>query len=76
MFAVDHIDKINDDQPAQVSQAQLPGDFLSSFEIGLEAVSSTFRLLEARPELTSMVIMASVGLMIRYPPDFRSTRSW
>ena len=36
MFAVDHIDKINDDQPAQVSQAQLPGDFLSSFEIGLE----------------------------------------
>ena len=31
-----HVDEVDDDQPADVAQPQLPGDFLGGFEIGVE----------------------------------------
>ncbi len=31
-----HIDEVDDDQPGEIAQAQLPRDFLGGFEIGLE----------------------------------------
>src|SRR5574340_575260 len=31
-----HVDEVDHDQPAQVAQAQLAGDFLSRFEVGVE----------------------------------------
>ena len=31
-----HVDEVDDDQAAEVAQAQLPGDFFGGFEVGLE----------------------------------------
>ena len=31
-----HVDEVDDDQPGEIAQAQLPRDFLGGFEIGLE----------------------------------------
>ena len=36
MLGVAHVDEVNDDEPAEVAQAQLPGDFLGRLGIGLE----------------------------------------
>ena len=35
VFAVHHVDEIDHDKPAQVSESQLTGYFISSFEVGL-----------------------------------------
>ena len=31
-----HVDEVDDDQPGEIAQAQLPRDFFGGFEIGLE----------------------------------------
>ena len=31
-----HVDEVDDDQAGEIAQAQLPGDFIAGFEIGLE----------------------------------------
>ena len=35
-----HVDEVDDDQAADVAQAQLAGDFVGGFEVGVEAVVS------------------------------------
>ncbi|KAG1350140.1 hypothetical protein G6F61_014724 [Rhizopus arrhizus] len=36
VLAVFHVDEVDDDQAADVTQAQLAGDFLGRFQVGLE----------------------------------------
>ncbi len=65
-----HVDEVDDDQAAQVTQAQLAGDFVGGFQVGLRvAVSSMSPPLVARAELMSMETSASVGSITMAPPD-------
>ena len=43
-----HVDEVDDDQPAQVAQAQLARDFVGRLEVGAVAVSSMSEPLVAR----------------------------
>ena len=65
MLGVLHVDEVDDDDAAEIAQAQLARDDLRRLEVGLED-----RVVEAAPPtkppvLTSIVVSASVWSMIR-----------
>jgi hypothetical protein len=60
-----HIDEINDDNAAEITQTQLAGNRLGGFDIGIEDVSSRLRCPTNAPVLISTVVIASVWSMIR-----------
>jgi hypothetical protein len=68
-----HVDEVDDHQPADVAQPQLPADLGRGLEVGVAGrvalVLPGFRL----PELTSMAVSASVWSMTMAPPLGRPT---
>ena len=68
-----HVDEVDDDQAAQVAQAQLAGHFVGGFEVGVKAVVSMSQPRVARAELTSIETSASVWSMTIAPPDGSGT---
>ncbi len=69
-----HVDEVDDQQAADVAQAELAGHLAGRLEVGGER-----RLLlaagagRARPELTSMAVSASVRSMTIEPPEGSGT---
>jgi hypothetical protein len=65
VLVIGHVDEVDDDDAAEVAQAQLPCDRLGRFEIG--AVDGLFEIAVPRkpPVLTSIVVIASVWSTIR-----------
>ncbi len=64
-----HVDEVDDDDPADVAQAQLAGDLLGRLEVVAETVSSRFDLPTYLPVLTSITVIASVRSMMSEPPE-------
>ena len=69
VLAVLHVDEVDDDQAAQVAQAQLAGHFVGCFHVVRSAVSSMSAPRVERAELTSTDTSASVWSMTTAPPD-------
>lgn len=67
MVFIVHVDEINDDNAAEVTQTQLAGYRLVASILVLKIVSSRLRCPTNAPVLISMVVIASVWSMIRYP---------
>jgi len=55
-----HVDEVDHHQTRKVAQAQLAGNLIGCFEIGLDAVSSILCSRVALPELMSIDTSASV----------------
>jgi hypothetical protein len=68
-FALLHVDEVDDDQAAEVAQAQLAGDLVGRLEVGVESPSSRCRAARARAEFTSTETSASVWSITMAPPD-------
>jgi hypothetical protein len=66
VLLVFHVDEVDNDDAAEVAQAQLAGngDWAAS-RLVLKMVSSKLRTPTKPPVLTSMVVIASVWSMIR-----------
>jgi hypothetical protein len=61
-----HVDEVDDDDAAQVAQAQLPRDgACAASRLVLKMVSSKLRAPTKPPVFTSTVVSASVWSMIR-----------
>ena len=60
-----HVDEVDDDDAAEVAQAQLARDRLAASRLVLKIVSSKLRAPTKPPVLTSTVVSASVWSMIR-----------
>ena len=68
-----HVDEIDHDQAADVTQSELARDLLGRLEIGVRAVASMSPPRVERAELMSMETSASVWSMTRLPPEGRVT---
>ena len=59
-----HVDEVDDDEAADVAQAELVGDLARRLEVGLAGRSLRWSVLPTkRPVLTSMAVSASVWSM-------------
>ena len=71
-----HVDKVDNNQTTQVTQAELAGDFISGFKVGVEGGLFDITPRVARAELMSMAVSASVVSITIEPPDGRRTSRW
>jgi hypothetical protein len=71
-----HVDEVDDDQAAQVAQAQLAGDFIGRLQVGVQRGFLDIAALGGAAELMSMETRASVWSMTMAPPEGRVTSRW
>lgn len=73
MGRIFHIDEVDDDQAAEVTQTHLTRNFFSSFFIGVEGSGFDVSAGRGAAELTSMATRASVWSITIEPPEGRGT---
>lgn len=69
-----HVDEINHHNSGNITQSELPCNLLCRFDVNLqELLLRIFPLIDL-PLLTSITVIASVGSITRYAPDFKYAR--
>ncbi len=71
-----HVDEVDNNQAAEVTQAQLTSNLIGSFEVGVKRSFFISPPRVARAELMSMAVNASVLSITMEPPDGRRTSRW